>query len=475
MSNLICGEIEYNNVEYKFDFRDNILVLIPSKLENFSKTILKYLNNDTNTKEYINLEGITSQNKYICFMHIRLYDIGRGILKCFVPGYIISSTNNLAPVQKCIEIQKIRLYGECFDKFYYPKRIIDYGDLIINNEKTFKIIKDRLKTEDYIVNKDKFSFGVSWRVPYSSNVNVVLDVSSYLEIVFNEKKDINQILEYYLNVKKFFSFINNRKYIKLNKILAYKNIEVKSDNSEIKNEKITFEIFFVDPDEKIDINNSFYNIHLEDLNKRFSKLYKEIIKKDFLIQYYPLSTSDSNYIDNDKYISVASAFESEFDKQNPKFKSDTSIAYIENKKFILKTISNKKNKIKKNIENASLPEIKQLKSMIKNYDYFYKVIKEKEGTLEDKIVYLYKKYNDIISSKKEMLFYNFNIKPVKYGKLANSFITRRNDIAHGRGNKKFNNLEIISYELLRICIYCITLERCKFNFDEIKNIINKLF
>ena len=113
--------------------------------------------------------------------------------------------------------------------------------------------------------------------------------------------------------------------------------------------------------------------------------------------------------------------------------------------------------------------------MIKNYDYFYKVIKEKEGTLEDKIVYSYKKYNNIISRKKEMLFYDFNIKPVKYGKLASSFITRRNDIAHGRGNREFNVFEIISYELLRICIYCITLERCKFNFDEIENIINKLF
>ena len=475
MSNLICGEIMYNNVEYKFDFRDNILVLVPSKLESFSETILKFLNNDIVSEEYINLEGITNQNKYICFMHIRLSDIGRGVLKSFVPGYVMSVGNNIFPIQRCIEIEKIRFYGECFDSFYYPKRIIDYSDLITKNEKNFKIIKEKQKTEDYIVNKDRFSFGVYWRAPQSSNINIVLDVSSYLEITFDEKKDVSQILNYYLNLKKFFSFINNRKYIKFDKIFAYKNIEIKSDDENKKRQEIKFEFFFTNPKEKIDIRSSLYTIHLEDLNNKFSKLYKEIIKKDYLIHYYPLSISDSNYIDNDKYISVASAFESEFDKQNPKFKSDTSIAYIESKKFILKSISNKKSRLKKNIENASPAEKKQLKSMIKNYDYFYKVIKEKEGTLEDKIVYSYKKYNNIISRKKEMLFYDFNIKPVKYGKLASSFITRRNDIAHGRGNREFNVFEIISYELLRICIYCITLERCKFNFDEIENIINKLF
>ena len=37
MGNLICGETEFNGKKYKFDYRNNVVVLIPETMENFAK------------------------------------------------------------------------------------------------------------------------------------------------------------------------------------------------------------------------------------------------------------------------------------------------------------------------------------------------------------------------------------------------------------------------------------------------------
>ena len=70
---------------------------------------------------------------------------------------------------------------------------------------------------------------------------------------------------------------------------------------------------------------------------------------------------------------------------------------------------------------------------------------------------------------------NYDIEKAKDGILAEKFVKRRNDISHGNGTKQFEPLEIISYELLRICIYCITLEGCKFSEEKMKIFIDKIF
>ncbi|MDO4962913.1 MAG: hypothetical protein Q4E75_02275 [bacterium] len=59
--------------------------------------------------------------------------------------------------------------------------------------------------------------------------------------------------------------------------------------------------------------------------------------------------------------------------------------------------------------------------------------------------------------------------------MADKFSKRRNDISHGNEVDVFTDIEVIAYELVRKCIYCITLERCKFSDENINNIVNKIF
>lgn len=478
MSKLVCGDLEYENTKYKFDFRDNLLVLIPEKMDtNYTKWYFEHLGKNEKF-DYINLDGITSDGKYICFIHVKFSHLGRGALQAFVPGYIIGKTNSISPLPICENIEKVRFYGDCLDKFYYPKRIVESNDFLNSKKIKFEISNKKLKTDDFTIDGDKYSFGVYWTAPYSSNINVVLDVSSYLEINFKNTKNINQIVDYYFDVKKFFSFINNRKYIKFSKIILFKTENINfgfSDTNDIKSREMEFDLFFVDPDEEFDLNMSINTLRLEDLDNKFTKVYNEIKSEKFLITYYPLSTKDDHYIDNDKYVGVSSAFESEFDKLNPNFKSSINKEYDDVKKTILKAISNKKYITNKKLQILESQDKKTLKSVIKECDYFSKIISKIDGTLQEKIIYSYKKYNKIIEEKKQILLKNYDIEKAKDGILAEKFVKRRNDISHGNGTKQFEPLEIVSYELLRICIYCITLERCKFSEEKMKIFIDKIF
>ena len=212
---------------------------------------------------------------------------------------------------------------------------------------------------------------------------------------------------------------------------------------------------------------------MEDLNNRFSRLYKLVTDKDFLTEYYPLSISDNNYVDNDKYVNVARAFESEFDKLHPKFKSSTSEEYALVKKLLLKSLANKKNR--SNILIQKDVDVKSNKKIIKECDYFNKIIGNIEGTLSEKVIFSLKEYKDIISNKKQILLNNYEISKLKEGTLANDFSNRRNDISHGNTVDAFTDIEVIAYELVRMCIYCITLEKCKLPDESINNIVNKIF
>lgn len=475
MKNLICGDLIYNEKKYKFDFRDNVLVLLPEDLESYPKWQFEHLGKKEK-KEYINVEGTTNLGYYICFVHVSFSNMGRGIMQAFVPAYIIGKSNLICPLPKCENIEKIRIYGECLDKFYYPKRIIESNDFF--KEGTAKFEVKNIKTDDYIIKNDKFRYGVNWNIPISSNINVVLDVKSYLEVDFKDLKGIDDILEYYLKIKKFFSFINNRKYIEFSKFVASKEIKLNCDiNPEnIKSKNIDFEFFFVEPDEKIDLSKSINYIHLEDLNNKFSEIYNIVTENSFLTEYYPLSGSDNRYVDNDKFLKVASAFESEFDKAIPNYKSSNSVEYDIVKKTILDYILLEKQKNNNEILlNNDSKKIKSLEKIVKEYSYFEKIIKNIDGTLQEKIIFCLKKYNDIIDSKKQLLIKNYNIEKIKNGILAEAFKNRRNKISHGNPTDSFTDVEVISYELLRICIYCLTLERCNLNIEDIKIIIEKIF
>lgn len=474
MGKIICGELKYNNNLYYFNFRDNILVIQPKKMVDYNKWwIDNFLNNKYDLNDRINIDGETNEGKYICFIDIKFTKLGRGILQSFVPAYVLGTTNLIEPLPTCTKIEKMIYEGESLDKFCYPKRIIKHNDLLHDKNVKVEIDCSRYKNKEFIIDKDIYRYDIKWIMPVSSDINNVLNVKTQLSVIFSKCKNINEVIKYYRNIEKFFCFINNRRIVKFTDIKLKKKEKVQFGNkNELEDVEIEFVLHITYPQQEIDLLDNFNCIRLDDLEKKYKKLYKFIIDDDFLVQYYPLNRKENNNVNNDKFVQVSSAFESEFRKLFPNFKSNISDEYKIIKAGILNHISNKKKRINKQVTDSNK---KQLSKELKYCDYFYKIISGIDGTLEEKIKYSFNRYNRILEKKKNTLLKNYNIEKAKNTVLAKVFSNRRNKISHGELTRDFNDLEIISYILLRICIYCITLERCNFTYNEIDIMVNKIF
>ena len=78
-------------------------------------------------------------------------------------------------------------------------------------------------------------------------------------------------------------------------------------------------------------------------------------------------------------------------------------------------------------------------------------------------------------SKKNIMQSSYGIKDLSYESLSKSFIKRRNKIAHGEFTSGFEDIDMISYTLVKMSIYCLILERCSVPLEQIKKICNKIF
>lgn len=473
MDKIICGELEYNSKKYYFNFRNNILVIQPEKMEYYPKWCFNNSGNESSLDEGINVEGETNEGRYICFVNVKFSQIGRGILQSFVPTYVLGKANAVSPLPKCIDIEKISFEGKSLDKFCYPKRIIKHDNLCEEKPLKIEIDYNQFKNRKFTIDKDVFSYDIRWTMPISSDINNVLNVKTILSVTFSKPKNINDIIDYYRNIEKFFCFINNRRIVRFSDIKLKKKEPVRFEiENEIKDMEFQFTLHITEPREEIDILDDLNCIRLDDVTQKYKKLYKCIVDKDFLVHYYPLNKREDSYVDNDKYTQVSSAFESEFRKLFPDFKSTINEEYKIVKSGLLRYISNKKSRIKK--KQTELNK-KQVRKELKYCEYFANVLSNIDGNLEEKITYSFDRYKQILEKKRIHLLNAYNIKKVKNTVLSKSFANRRNKISHGKSTGNFNDLEIISYILLRICIYCITLERCKFSFDEIEKMVNKIF
>lgn len=473
MNKIICGELKYDEKKYYFNFRNNILVIQPEKMEDYNRWWFNNLgNNDKSLERRTNVEGETNEGKYICFVDVKFSHLGRGILQAFVPAYVLGKGNSVSPLPKCIDIEKMSFEGKSLDKFCYPKRIIKHNNFCEEKSVKLELDYNQFKNQRFIINKDVFSYDIKWIMPHSSDINNVLNVKALLTITFAKPKNINEIVDYYRNVEKFFCFINNRRIVRFSDIkLKKKEPVVFEFENDIKDVEFQFTLYITEPQEEIDILDDLNCIRLDDVKDKHSKLFKSIVNEDFLIHYYPLNKREDSLVDNDKFTQVSSVFESEFRKLFPDFKSTINNEYKAIKCSLLKYISNKKSKLK----NQTVANKRQVKSEIKYCEYFSKIISNIDGTLEEKITYSFNRYESILNNKRSYLLDVYHVSKIKNSILAQNFSKRRNKIAHGESTGNFNDLEIISYILIRMCIYCLTLERCKFSFDDIEKMVNKIF
>ena len=459
MSEIICGELIYKRKKYHFAFQDNILTMLPSKLEPY---FLNLFYSDDEKILNTNIHGKTEKNYYICFIDVKPKPIGSGALRCFVPAYVLNKSNGLVPVPKADKIEKIIFKGSAIDNFYHPKKIVTSKTK--DRNVIIDVNLDKFKAEKYELKDETINIYSRYVMPYSQSINEVLNVSSYFEICFNKPKSVNSILKTYLKVQKLFGFFNNRRIINWDSITLRKTVLIGDEEK-----PLSVDLFLYvaqDPKKNIDIEGYRNSIIFEDIKDYLPELYKNITRKDYNVYYMPLNKNENSIVDNDKFLKIAYTFESQMRRSYPNFKSSINENFKYSRKYILKSINN---------ELARLSSINGAGKKKKYLNQFKEIIEKSDGNLEEKILYCFKRFDTILLSKKNIMQSSYGIKDLSYESLSKSFIKRRNKIAHGEFTSGFEDIDMISYTLVKMSIYCLILERCSVPLEQIKKICNKIF
>lgn len=458
----MCGELIYEEKNYYFYFSSNILVIQPDKMMPTMNWFFNSMADQSMELDgRINVSGENNEGKKITFIGIKFARLGRGCLYAHVPAYIIGTTNNITPLPTCDSFNKIEFSGGCIDSFYFPKSIVEENEPFKEKKLQITVNFDKQAKKEIKLNKDIYSFYSTWNMPITKDINTVLNVESKLTIKFNTLKNIDEVINYYLQVSKFFEFLNNRNYVAFKKIKIYKDIFLSDSIGARKKTSTIFELNVTQSKQDFDIKPLLNSVKFNDIEKNYKSLYLHIAKKDFITEYYPDNKNDDSYVDNRKYVQIDSSFESEFNKCFTEFKTEISPYYKIVKEDIKEYLNNKK-------------EITAGKQK-KYYKYFLKIINNIDGSLEEKVKYTFNEFDNIICSTKKRLLKQYGIEKVTNEQLAEAFANRRNKISHGDEITNFTDKEIISYCLLKICVYCLTFENTGFSKEEIKNLTDKLF
>ncbi len=466
MEKIIEGKIEYNNEKYGFYYINNILTLIPDNaLEDVWESIFSTLKERTVDTELL-LEGITSSGHRIMFINVKLVKQSGGLYKAFVPAYIIGKTNMMKPLPVIDNFNSIVFYGKCIDNFLNPQKTLSLEDF---DTKDKKIKLKKILNKNIEIENDIFNMGINYSLKCSEkNINTPLIVKSFLEIKFKDEKNVKEIVKYYRKVGELFKFLYSRKYIRFTEIKLTSKGKVR-DGKEIKDILNTFDFYYYLPDEdKIDLPEEKNCIKYEQIKDYLGNIYLTVNKESIYKNYYNLNQEEQRKITINKYANISSAFESWFDENFPKFKSDTNENYKMLKNKVLDFI-------KKCIDEEVEDENKEILSWFKHD------INNMEGSLKEQIKYALNLFEGCIKNAKNNVVKQYNIEYSSEEelneKIANTFKETRNKIAHGNLKDEilFSDMDVVAYSIVERLVKCLALYKSKVDIDTIKEILDDRF
>lgn len=465
MTNIICGVLKSKRKFYfTFDADSKILTMQPQKMSIFPNFIVGDDFEDFSlSKERINIKGETNNKNYIEFIDVKFSSIGRGCFQAWVPAYIIGKSNTLNPIPKPSEIKNISFKGECIDRFMTSKCTVtdkwDYKDKKLQVNIDYG--NDKIKKFSY--KGLEFSFVPGWTmISAQKDVNSLLTMQTSLNIKSGKKLSVKSIIELYKDVEKLFSFVCYRQHVKFDSIILTQ-VEPVIFNNVPQDTAINFELHVSSDDREYDLPKVGRHMILRDYIDKVPEIIKCILEDDHMLLSFPDNSLKINIIDNLKYISISSAFESEFDLLYPEFKSNKNSNYKEAKDNLMCYLINESNNKKNNSH------------IRKYYKDFSKFVDDFEGRLEEQILHIFKEYSYIVNPERK--YYEREYPNITFDdeSLSKAFASKRNNLSHGSKLERFKILEIASYTIVRKINYAMLLKRSGFENSQIQEIVNQIF
>ena len=464
MNNIICGVLKKKRKYYfTFDTGNKILTIQPPKMSRFPNLISENDFDDFSMpKERMNINGETNNRNYIEFIDVKFYSIGRGCFQAWVPAYIIGKANALSSIPKPTSIRSISFKGECIDRFMSSKCTVsdkwDYN----NNKLQVNIDYGKDKIKRFIYKGLEFSFVPGWTmVSAQEDAQSLLTMQTSLNVKSSKNMSIKSIIELYKKIEKLFSFICYRQHVKFDSIILTQ-IEPVIFETAPQDTAINFELYVSSDDSKYDLPKVGKHMILREYVENIPALISSLCEDDHMLLSFPDNSLKVNIIDNNKYICISSAFESEFDLLYPNFKSTRKKNYNEAKSATLKYLRAQKYNKKFNVQTRNY------------FSDLYSFVDNCEGRLEEQIMYVLKNYSYIVEPERK--FYQNQYQSICFDNyaLCKAFANKRNNLSHGAKLEKFKTLEVAAYSIIRKINYAMILERSGLSENQIKEIVNQV-
>ncbi len=445
------GHVEYKDKDYSYYYDGEVIILTPHQFE----TNFHFLFEKKKSKRIEeNISGVTSSNNSILFINLKLVNVGNGILKSFVPAYIVAKNNTIDPLPNFESFETMTFYGGPINNFYNPQLLLTESDTY--GEVKLKSIEEVKK--DYVINKNITHFSV-WSARQYSKWETPLKLVSYYKIEFKDSTDVISIIDYYIKVVNLFRFLFNRSNIIFKRVLLTKSVMITYGKNTRKKETVEYDFYVApEPNTKIDLPRYVSSLKLLNVEDKIPDLYNIINDERAYLSHFPSNSNDERYINIDKYTKISSAFESWFDLVFPNFKSTKNQRY-------------------KAVKIEAIDSLEKLKTIFpskeKTYiDRFINNIELLEGMLIEKLDYSLDFFEPAINDFAVQLKNSYNLSDKKLKPMMKSFNNKRDKLTHGNVmDMEFKSEEIISVLIVEKLIRCLIFYKAGFTIEQITELL----
>lgn len=449
----IEGVFEFNDKEYPFVLIDKV-ISIPQAAFQYSKDFPNETHADV-------IHGVTSNNEDIYFLDCKLgTDLSLsapGKLRLHIMGYAIMQPDKMT-------FDRVDFYAEAINAFYSPKSAYanKMDDRMWINGITQRDPSEYTKHFSCTIDGENIDgdLGVYIDWNLAAEKEQIGTVNTIFSLQHEEKKELIDVLKYYLYVRDFFEFLNFQRDVPMS------NIRVFEKTPEGKYDRIGYVVVF-----QADGNDykpdPFRSITYHDCGEEcFPILFAQIAERRIRNKrnpfFFPESRLEDRYVDTAKWLITAVAFEGEFNEIHRRYKAENDENFKNVKEFLMRVITDEVDRSGKEWGD----------SINENWRRFYLTIKNSDTTIREKFQACLETYKTETSDVIRKICKQAEIP--EDTNLAKAYSDYRNQTAHG-GVRQLTQPEIAVYRILRCFVYAMNLRKAGVPVDNVKSILNKMF
>lgn len=449
----IEGVFEFEDREYPFVLIDKV-VSIPQAAFQYSKDFPNGTHVDV-------IHGVTSNNKDIYFLDCKLWtDLSLsalGKLRLHIMGYAIMQRDKMT-------FDRVDFYAEAINAFYSPKS--SYA-----NKTDDRMWISGITQRDPSEYTKHFSCAIDGE-NIDGDLGVYIDwnlaaekeqigtVNTIFSLQPDKKKELIDVLKYYLYVRDFFEFLNFQRDVPMRDIRIFEKtpegkynrtgyvVVFQADGSDYKPEQFR--------------SITYYDCGEECFPILFSQIAERRIRNKRNPFFFPESRREDRYVDTARWLITAVAFEGEFNEIHPNYRAEHNDDFKNVKKLLLGVIEDNVKKSGKGWNNQ----------INENWNRFRHLIENNDTKMEEKFQACLEIYAKETSEVINKIRKDRGVPDST--NLAKTYSEYRNQTAHG-GIRQLTPPEIAVYRILRCFVYAMNLRKAGVPVDNVKSILNKMF